>query len=521
MKKSLLALVLTLVMLLSLAAPALVLAEEEPQDVVEIDFMYMSSTFDPIDWGADPTTAQFTEKTGVKLITSAPAGDWEQVANAMLAAGNYPSMMHLDHGTVFNKYVRAGALESIGALAEEYGYTSIIDGTYIPEESLSVRKSEDGELYMVPNWFSEDGFGSVGQTISVRNDIYADMGNPELETVDDLYAFLEQVRDANLTYNDVKVWPLNVAFTDYNMIGNVANMWGSQICRYMYYNEETGRVELMLRNDTVEQALTFLNKAYNEGILDPESLTFNGTQMSEAYVQGRYAVTIDWFWNMWTANSALSQVEPDVYYRSIPVVAGAEGVTPYLGYDHRAGTSGTVITKNCKDKEAAMRFIDYYLSEEGQILEFYGVTGYTCEIIDGTPYLMDGVYDDLMADWEGYRRTHGVRIFDIMMNQKYNWERRQESPDRQENRRIATECAFNATKLININVDAATSEGILNAEIESGLAAELTKIIIAEDAAQIPTMIGDLISRYEGSGLVALEDEWTRQWDVMTANEQA
>ena len=61
----------------------------------------------------------------------------------------------------------------------------------------------------------------------------------------------------------------------------------------------------------------------------------------------------------------------------------------------------------------------------------------------------------------------------------------------------------------------------MNAEIESGLAAELTKIIIAEDASQIPTMIESILNRYEGSGLAALEDEWTRQWDMMTANEQA
>lgn len=514
MTKKFLSLLLAVCLCLTLAG----VASAQSDELTEIDFMYMSSSFTPVIFGDDPVTQAFMDNTGVKLITSAPSGDWETVANVMLASGDYPSMMHIDHGTVFNKFVDAGALLPIDELAEEYGYTNIIDGSTIPEEVIKVRSSADGHLYMVPNWFSDDGFGSVGQAVSVRNDVYAEAGTPQLGTVDELYAWLENLRDQNLTYEGVKMWPLYVSFTDTNMIGNVANMWGSKICRNMYYNEETERVESILRNDTLLQALTFLNKCYNNGILDPEALTFDSNQQTEAYNQGKYAVIMDWFWNMWTADSALSQVNPDVYYKCIPVPAGTEGVQPYFGYNHRAGSSGVVITKNCKDPEAAMRFISFYLSEPGQILEFYGIEGETYEMRDGVPYLLDGVYEAKLADWNGYALKTGIRVFDVMNNQKYNWERRQEDESRQRDRQLATDCSFNATMLMSLNVDSATVEGILNAEINAELASELTKMIIAEDASQIPDMIALLLSRYEANGLADLENEWTRQYQVMLQN---
>ena len=133
--------------------------------------------------------------------------------------------------------------------------------------------------------------------------------------------------------------------------------------------------------------------------------------------------------------------------------------------------------------------------------------------------MMEGVYEAKLADGNGYALQTGVRIFDFMMNQKYNWERRQEAPDRQANRALSSKYAFNATKLMSINVDAATTEGILYAEIDAGLKAELTKMIIADDATAIPAMLQALVSNYENNGLVALVDEWSNQSQAMLANE--
>ena len=116
MIKKFLSLLLAVCLCCTLAGAAFA---ESDGELTEIDFMYMSSTWKPIVFGDDPVTQAFMDNTGVKLITSAPSGDWKAVANVMLASGDYPSMMHIDHGTVFNKFVDAGALLPIDELAKE------------------------------------------------------------------------------------------------------------------------------------------------------------------------------------------------------------------------------------------------------------------------------------------------------------------------------------------------------------------------------------------------------------------
>lgn len=490
--------------------------ENSSSEIIELEFMNLNEAWDPVVWGDDPVTAEFIDRTGIKLICSAPAGDWEQIANVMLVSNDYPELLNFPgHGTAtFNKYIAAGALHAIDDLSSEYNYPKILDGSTVPVAAQTVHRSElDGKLYAVPNWFSEDGFGSVGQTISVRNDIYIDFGEPELKTMDDFYAYLEELRDAELTFDGNKVWPLGFGHTDINMVGNVANIYGANIQTYMYYNEDNKRVELMLRNPALIDALNFLNKGYREGVIDPESFTFDSTQMDEAYVQGKYATVMNWFWNMWTANSALSQVDPEVYYKSIDLPQGKPGVQQYFGYTHTGGDIGFTVTKNCKDPEAATKIIDYLLSPEGAILNFYGVEGETMEFRDGEPWLLDGVYEAKLADWTGYALSHGIRVFDFMNNQKYNWERQVEAPDRMANREIATKYAFDATKLKAIQVDSTTDEGILRGELMAELQAELTRIIIVEDPNQIEAMVQAVLEDYEDRGLIKLEDEWSRQYN--------
>ncbi|MDD4796820.1 MAG: extracellular solute-binding protein [Eubacteriales bacterium] len=477
--------------------------------------MRLSATWDPVKWGEDPVTKVMTEKTGVKLICSAPSGDGDQVANVMLVSGDYPDLMQGYTIPTFKKYVAAGALWAIDDLVEQYNFPHVLDGTTVPAASLQVHRSssDDGKLYQVPEWFSEDGFGSVGQSLVVRNDTYEQLGKPEIKTMDDFYSVLETTRDKKLTYHDVNMWPLAIHWQDKAILGDVANIYGSNIYQYMYYNEDTKKVEFCLRAPEMTKALEFLNKCYNNGILDPECFTFDDTQQGEAYAQGKYVFSLCWFWNMWTADSALMQEDPNQYYTALELPQGTPGKQQYFGYIHTAGDVGFTVTKNCKDPEAAIRFIDFCLSDEGEILDFYGVEGETMEFRDGVPWLMDGVYEAKLADWAGYGKQTGVRLWDRMKSQKWNWERQIEAPIRSANRAIASKYAFDATFLKPIQVDAATPEGILYGEIDANYKAQMTEIIIEPDASKVASMVQDLLSSYEGKGLVALEDAWTVNYE--------
>jgi putative aldouronate transport system substrate-binding protein len=479
----------------------------------EIEFVYMSTGWKAPKFGEDPVTARMMERTGVKLKLSAPPGDASQLATVWLASGDYPEMMHMGIGPTYNSYITAGALLPINKLADQYGYTNITNGNYIYPDVYNAHKSDDGNLYLAPNWFSDDGFGSVGQSMNVRNDIYNQLGKPPLDTMDQVYNYLLKVRDANIKSPfGAKLWPLAFGITDNNYLGYMANLWGAQIYKYYYFDPADKKVKLMLRNDATVKMLQWLSRALKDGVLDPDVLTYDNTTQSESYNQQKHAIIFDWFWNLWTPNSAMSQKDPNMYFSSAPAPRGTSGVQQYHGRYTKLADQGTVITKNCKNPEAAIKFINFFLSPEGEILDFYGIEGKTMYFENEQPFLYPEAYEAKLADWEGYAFKAGVRILDIMMNQKYNWERTQESPDRRQNRAMAHKYAFDASVQNTIVVDPLSNEGILAAELDANMKAQFVKIIMEQDQNKIPGLVRDVLAQWEQKGIAKLEAEWTRQY---------
>lgn len=483
-------------------------------EVTEFEFMNMSTNWKAIDWGSDPGTTKLTEMTGVKMNCIAPNGDWEQVANAMLAAGDYPEVMHMPANSVYKQYVAAGALRPINKLADQYNHQNVVNGTNVPEDVIKFRTSSDGNIYLVPNWYSEDGFGTMGTAVNLHTGIYEALDSPSLDTMDELYKYLVKVKEANLTTESgVKIWPFAYSHQDAQYIGNITNMYGSKITGQKYYNDETGQVEFILRNPNLIKSLSFLSKCLSEELLDPEVLTFDSTQVyKEHTTQGKYAVVISEFWDLWDAAAILGT---DVY-KAIAPPQGSDSQA-YLGSYHTAGWGGFMVTNNCPEEklEAIMRFIDFRTSEEGQILNFYGVEGNTMEFKDGKPFLLPEAQQGLADDFSGYTRSSGVRIFDMMNDQKYNWEREQEKEPRRSNRKVAMDYAFDSSILALILVDPISPQGILQAELETNIKAELTKMIMEPDEAKIQEMINTLLSEYERRGLKDLEAEWTKQYNEL------
>jgi putative aldouronate transport system substrate-binding protein len=68
----------------------------------------------------------------------------------------------------------------------------------------------------------------------------------------------------------------------------------------------------------------------------------------------------------------------------------------------------TLISKNCKYPERAIAFMDYMMSEHGQMLIYLGVEGVTYDIVDGKPVLKEDVSKILNSDRETYDRLYGA-----------------------------------------------------------------------------------------------------------------
>lgn len=72
------------------------------------------------------------------------------------------------------------------------------------------------------------------------------------------------------------------------------------------------------------------------------------------------------------------------------------------------GWTVTLISKNCKHPERAIAFLDYLMSEHGQLLTYLGVEGVTYDIKDGKPVLRDNIKQILDTDRAAYDREYGA-----------------------------------------------------------------------------------------------------------------
>lgn len=470
-------------------------------------------------WGDDPVTKKITEETGVTIDIISPAGDGNEKATMMLMSGDYPDIMWMDRNATLQKYIDADALYSIDELTSKYNCPDIM-GNYIPQNVIDYLKRPDGKLYLIPNWYNEHGELGVGSSIMYREDIYKELGSPELNTLDDYTNFLRKVKESNITFDGTVVSPIALSGS-FGQVMTMGNFWGESIANNMYFDEATNSVQFAMRAKGAYESAKWWNTLYREGLADPENLTLESEQVTEAYCKGKYAAFIG---NFWDTNDfyepSLELINPDAHYISVkplPAVSGVEA--KFDGYS-QVGWNANVITKNCKDPEAAIRLYDYLLSPEGQRLTFSGVEGISAEPVnsDGVALLKPEIYEAARADWGATTAKYGFRLLDLCQYQKYNYEYAIETGRRKDNRATVESTNWDATPLMIMQLEAESSEGKKWANIQGTLnTTGLTKALTAKTEADFDKEYYKFLSDLDNMGLKDVEQAWTKLYlDLMS-----
>ncbi len=135
-----------------------------------------------------------------------------------------------------------------------------------------------------------------------------------------------------------------------------------------------------------------MHKWYQEGLLGSNCLINSYDWMHENIVNNLCGSFIE-LSNAWRYKEPELQMNvPDASLMAIPWPEHIENGIRYQPCTEMAGhmsTTVTVITKNCKNPEAAVRFIDYMYSEEGSSLLTWGIEGETWEWVDGKKQLTE------------------------------------------------------------------------------------------------------------------------------------
>lgn len=303
--KQKLALLLTLLMLFSVPACAATMSEpgtlplsDETQtlSILLIDHVYVT------DYDDNHFTQMIEEACNVELeFHFLPDADSEQKLNLMISSGEkLPDVIcySLSNADAYN-YASTGVLLPLNDLIDQYcvNFKAICEA--YPELQIAEKSTaSDGNIYGIPLVFFATA-DSVWQNCWINQEWLDVVGKEMPTTTEELYDVLVAFRDGDPNGNGLNdEIPLTGATSGWskNVIDWLLNS-------YVYANAtdkinvKDGEIYAYYKTDAYKKGLAFINRLFEEGLLDSQTLTQTADQMM-AQVMTEDANTIGAFMNM-------------------------------------------------------------------------------------------------------------------------------------------------------------------------------------------------------------------------------
>ena len=391
--KKLIGLLLVTMMVLTMVAPVLA---EEPVTISFFDKNSGIRTF------TDPVAVELEKRTGIKLDLISPSGDPGEKLSLMLSGLNYPDIILMDRGSdIVNQYIEADALVNLSDYLDQMPNVVAMYG-----DTLNKTRYSDGNNYYLSNWYGYDpdpvnGFiCRYDYMIELVGQERADSAEPFKWS--EFKALLQQFKD---THSDV-VAPLVIGDP---VSGGINGTFAGMNSVYPYYVHE-GKLYFSVRDPQFMDAIHQMNELYREGLLDAEWTSNNQELRNQKLSNNGVFAYAGAYWDPWTPSASLmaSQNENAEYlaYKVIPDDATSADL-PLSGRSS-LGWDAIAITKNCKNVEAAVKFIDYCASQEGQDLLLWGIEGQDWEFVDGVRTPIGDIIARYQADPSNFVDQTGI-----------------------------------------------------------------------------------------------------------------
>lgn len=252
--------------------------------------------------------------------------------------------------------------------------------------------------------------------ITVRWDLYAKVGYPEIKTTDDFLNVLKQMQDAAKGMaGDKKVYAIS-GWSDWGIwpwwISNTREMGYTDMPNDVMFNNTNGEISIIYSNEDFWKSISFYNKAYKMGIIDPEAFTMKNDQFTDKLKNGQALMGYA-SWQTDYVNQYFVQTgHPDWGFEKLPS-DGYPYISGITSPEYPLGNGqdyANAITANCKNPEKAMQFIDFMSSAEGARLVYSGVKGKHWDVVDGKPQPTQEFIDGLNKD-KDYANKTGVILY--------------------------------------------------------------------------------------------------------------
>ncbi|MGO4548400.1 extracellular solute-binding protein [Paenibacillus sp. 2TAB23] len=416
-------------------------------------------------WGEDLATKWIQDNKKVNVVPVSSGGAAKQKLNTMIVSQELPDVIWMERDADVEKLRSEGLLVPFDDYLDKYPNLKKWAG----EATLDMLRSPDGKLYQFPNWYTTQPNGNAGYLVNKK--IYEELGSPSLETTDDLYAYLTQVKEK---YPDVV--PLEVGQSA-SGIDILVSAFGEN--RPYTYNAmkavPNGDTLGSIFTDPVyRESIQYASKLYREKLISQDSFTQKLEQVEQKVVTGKIAVYAASSPTEFGAkgNALLKAADPSAGYIMVWPVhkAGLDKNKIFPGDYKQLGWNVSVITKAAKDPEAIFAFLDWFTGPEGQRTIMWGPEGLYWDGADAdeAPLFTEKFTTDieereaLMAatvnfQWNGntvYVDNSKMKFESTLPAEKRSWETYWQSE-------ITWKTQYNTTEFVNLDPAGDTDEGIV------------------------------------------------------------
>ena len=378
------------------------------EDTVTLDW-YINYSWFNTRWGSNVVSRTITENTGVNINFITPQGNEEEKLNTLIESGSLPDLITLGWWEPqVNEIIQKDMVYAINKLADEYDpyFYQVSD-----KQAVSWYTQPDGNIYGYPcssvtpqDVENNDNIGS-NQTFLVRKDIYEAIGSPDMTTIS---GFERAVKKAMQMFPEIGGKPLiPIGAHLFDDSGNVSFDQYIQNFLAVPY-EKDGK--LYDRNTDPEyiEWLKMFRRLNEGGYLSTDIFIDQRTQMEEKIAEGRYFCMLYQYTDMAAQQKTRYATNPNSIYIAVDGPKNHNGDDYVLPTNTASGWTITMISKNCKNPDKAIQFIDYLISEEGQKLVYLGVEGITYDMVDGKPVIKPDVLKLLNTDRATYDKIYGA-----------------------------------------------------------------------------------------------------------------
>ena len=422
----LIALVLAALMLVGVMATAGIAEASKFADRVELDVVAFVGSGEADGLRSDPVSKYIEDALNIDLyLTAVNEADWPSQLSAMLADGDLPDIFLLSDPTKqLPMLIKSGSALALDPYLEEYAPVTMSTpaGQLMVAANKLSANSPDGQMYL---WGMCKGSWDDGTVPTcghyLRWDLYAKAGYPEITGYDDslLDAIEAMVALEPETADGQKTYGLAAWF-------GAGQDWGEWVFTYGLGPQSgvnlittTGRVlgvstvnsEPLENNQLTDpdgifwSAVKFYNRAYQRGLLDPDSFMMSSDIYEESLKAGKYMFNVPG-WMSANANNEFKKTDPNKMFISLPSVsADAED---RFGNMYR-GEREYVVCSGTKYPERCVALLDFVSSYEFSRIAWNGLEGTFWNMEDGKPVPTDEYLDVTKNDELGVQT--GVNVY--------------------------------------------------------------------------------------------------------------